>query len=1448
MAGKNIPPLPANTDRQLRTAIEKLAEATDTGAGLRGRPEDRYVRVADLLNLGLAKKLGAGAQRLVSGENLVSDNAPNLTIPPQPENLEVRGGIGIIFLTWNNARAQYANHSLTEIWRSETDDIGTALMIGQTAIGFIHADGDVDYTKTYYYWVRFVSVADVAGPWNSSVGTLGQCQQDPAELLELLSGEITKSQLHQDLLEPIDLIDAPGTGLVSQIINEANSRLALAQQMRGDYTGNNPAEISTGLLHAQRVETNDSINQLASQMALLTAGGATQFDHVDIWYFDSGVDGWTSAAASRPGWVRPDFSVNSFLVSPAVSFDGTKYTKIRARIKKIGFPIWVGNAYFSTPAFPVFESPRVVNISEPVYDDENVALITFTMNEAPNWVGSTITGVLITLAGSTDASNYFEFDWIAIGRPAPGASSAELFEEQQARIAGQNANANAITLANAQIATKASQSALDSLSSDVNEIDGIVTAQGNSITSLSSQINPSLINSNPNFAEWSGALPDGYTIWAGSDPGVVKHQGQHAYTGPNAISFTVTNANAGIRNLVTNVADSPYLDVEVIFTLISGTLSGAGIYIEWVNTVPNGYGAAGLFNSVYTDAQALGKKCVAKFRLKKLSSFSGTFGDYRIYIFPNWDGFGQGVHAKNIIVDRVAVYRSDASADAIFNLSSRVESAENSIVSQSDRTTILQNSLSVSGGNLLENDSFEIAGGEAALGWGTYNNAGVSMTMSECPGRLSGKGVKIAANAETYSTHGVYTLSNVLFKASQWYTVSFYAKKQNGANFLATYLAFNMAPAAIQELANPQLTAEWQRYAFKLTFAADYAELFISRSGHSVAGDAILFDDVMVTEGELLTGYKPKKDYSLIQDVAAQSTAVEIITSRVQEVEGQVESQAESVLQLQATMPGGGNLIATDTDFKAAGTSGWSIQYNEVAGALVEKGVNSAYGVLLPTGVNCLILRNPGYGGTGFSSTGNGILIPVEAGKRYYIGVRISSFRASSGVLVLWYNAAGAWFATTNGNLIVSNAVSSGDLNAWGVSQVFETAPAGAVGCSFLVGHTPASGLGGDPFTFFCRPMFCEVAATTTVAPPYSPSGAPATAAAIQVIAEAAATSAGQANARWEVKTTVGDLTGGVGFYNDGTITRFGIHADQFFVFAPGKNAFTFVTEGSDIVVDGAKIKTASIGSAAITDLSVTKLVGDTANFVKLNVGTLVVDDIQGDVDKTISAPVITGVPLPGGGFSPTVVLREVVTLNIPSQVRPRIPLIFSKARHSVSSTGSYLTRYMIMQPQSAGPAIAMTTPTTKSSDYLEWNILASNGGNNPPGWWGNVVNQSEVSWVAGGVNHYGNVSNKTISQDPAGPIDTMFTYRVYFNRVISRGATSGALGENYQLRLANNRVYQSVISEGQQASYLNAGQSTEVNAYLMSLSRTGGGASYTMCISGTGTLERLEFTALLVR
>lgn len=209
-----LPSVDPKIDPSTRKLLEGLKEVAEVGEGKRGNLMDRNIKLRDLLDLGLVKILGGLRGGIVGSDLQPTIKPPTLAIPPAPSGLTVTGGFSSIFLKWDDPQTLYDNHSYTIIYRHDEDNVAEAQPIAQVAVGMLFADSDVTYGTEYYYWIRFVSDAEVKGPFNSPVGTVGKISEDPSELLERLSNKITESELYDSLNTRINLIDNPGDGLV----------------------------------------------------------------------------------------------------------------------------------------------------------------------------------------------------------------------------------------------------------------------------------------------------------------------------------------------------------------------------------------------------------------------------------------------------------------------------------------------------------------------------------------------------------------------------------------------------------------------------------------------------------------------------------------------------------------------------------------------------------------------------------------------------------------------------------------------------------------------------------------------------------------------------------------------------------------------------------------------------------------------------------------------------------------------------------------------------------------------------------------------------------------------------------------------------------------------------------------------------------------------------------
>lgn len=181
----------------------------------------------------------------VARQSVTKQLAFDASVPPAPVGLVTAGTLASIQLRWNPTNS--VNIGAVEIWRALTNDRSAAVAVGSTA-GLARTFVDViGAGGSFFYWIRYVSKANVIGPFNAEAGTLGTAGTDAEYLLELLQNEITQSQLHEDLGQKIDLItdDAAVVGSVAHRVAQEAAARAQAIAAEAEARGNGISEEAT---------------------------------------------------------------------------------------------------------------------------------------------------------------------------------------------------------------------------------------------------------------------------------------------------------------------------------------------------------------------------------------------------------------------------------------------------------------------------------------------------------------------------------------------------------------------------------------------------------------------------------------------------------------------------------------------------------------------------------------------------------------------------------------------------------------------------------------------------------------------------------------------------------------------------------------------------------------------------------------------------------------------------------------------------------------------------------------------------------------------------------------------------------------------------------------------------------------------------------------------------
>ena len=406
---------------------QRVRETIQTYLGRQGDPLDRGLTVRDLLDAGLARLPDGWALRSGSSPPLSpalglaggggGSGSPPLdtTPPPVPTGFAVDSGVTSLFITHDNpAYTAGGGHLRTRVYGATYGGTGplptfsNAVELSQFQ-GVFHAIATNPAT-TWRVWIRWESRAGVLGePAGGTNGLATTTGQNVTQLLQVLQGQITESQLAAALGARINLIDAPSTtpgSVAARIKSESDARVL------GD-------------------------SALAQQIASLAVSSDPGFDAAKVWYFDTAVEGWTSnggAPTLASGWLRPaNHPTDPFLLSPTgLGVTAATYNTVQARVRKVGSPgTWSGELFWKRTTDASTDEARKVVVAEPTWT-AGVAVVAWDVAH-PLWTG-TIDLIRLDFSSLSDATNYYEVDWVGLGRRGPAASTASVASIEQAKI------------------------------------------------------------------------------------------------------------------------------------------------------------------------------------------------------------------------------------------------------------------------------------------------------------------------------------------------------------------------------------------------------------------------------------------------------------------------------------------------------------------------------------------------------------------------------------------------------------------------------------------------------------------------------------------------------------------------------------------------------------------------------------------------------------------------------------------------------------------------------------------------------------------------------------------------------------------------------------------------------------------------------------------------------
>lgn len=205
-----------------------------------------------------------------------------------------------------------------------------------------------------------------------------------------------------------------------------------------------------------------------------------------------------------------------------------------------------------------------------------------------------------------------------------------------------------------------------SVSSGISIDDGNATietptgAQDKADAAVVEATNTELLSKNPTFKDWTGSFPADWLAWVTTP----AKETTLTRLGGNAVRYNVTATNAGIRHsFPSTLAFTEYVEVELDYHLVSGSLSGAGLLIDW-----QGGSTYREYVSLYAEMpDVTGEWATIKKTIKAPAGASGDFSAYTVYLMANY-GSGLGTMAtKDIIFDRFSMKPASQAAIEAYN-------------------------------------------------------------------------------------------------------------------------------------------------------------------------------------------------------------------------------------------------------------------------------------------------------------------------------------------------------------------------------------------------------------------------------------------------------------------------------------------------------------------------------------------------------------------------------------------------------------------------------------------------------------------------------------------------------------------------------------------------------------------------------------------------------------
>ena len=796
---------------------------------------------------------GAGGGTIVIPGGPGDGYTPDYTPPPTPTGVNVVAGIDFVGITTDAPTFSQGNgYARTIVYGAKYGGTGPLPTFANAVIvhEFVGQVGSfpTDPATQWHIWLKWRTrdAVDSVSPAGGANGFQVTTGQDVTKLLQILSGQITESQLYTSLNQRINLIDGAAglTGSVNaRIKTEEDARVAQDALIASRITTLNASNSGGALTDDPEVRAGFEFWDV-----IINPGGAS--------IVNGSLTGRKAFRASTDTWVACRYTI---------PVDRNKQYTARGRFRAGGSVSSLRTAYLFVD---LFDSSGARIAGDGTFWHYSAASGTHPGTDWVDWSttfggGSSRTfptnaafmrvGAGLMYNDARPNGGWMEAESLAIYDAEAAMVGARLTVEESTRASADTALAQQITTLSSTVTTNNNTltAALQTESSTRVSVDGWMSSQYVVRTQLT---------------QGGRTVMGGFGLMGTSNP----TQGPTIDFGVLANKFWI-GPPAG----TTGVSDILPFIVQTTEQVVNGVTIPRGVYMDSAYIRDLTAVVARMGNAWITSAM------IASLAATKITSGTIAVGEQiqsSNYVngvsgwMINGNGgaeFGFANIRGTLLASQVAAGLITATMIDSRGLDIR-DNAGNIILSANSPLTAQYINARFGGNNLIGNSGFMRHSSGLPNGWGPYNNAGISITTSVSSGGQFGTNFyRITANASGATEFGIYVVGGspervIDWVPGQWFCISFWARSAGsllvGSRVSALFSNMGFTPAAILE--DPQLqNGVWQRWSARVQPASNAStpngELYISVIGGAPSGAAWDICAVKVEPGEFPTAWSP---------------------------------------------------------------------------------------------------------------------------------------------------------------------------------------------------------------------------------------------------------------------------------------------------------------------------------------------------------------------------------------------------------------------------------------------------------------------------------------------------------------------------------------------------------------------------------------------------------------